>query len=78
MSVKLPKITKREKSIVLNLSAREMEALDSLADRKGQTKSAVLRQALRLYEALDSRVSSGERLVLEAPDKSEKSEVFWL
>jgi predicted transcriptional regulator len=78
MSVKLPKITKREKSIVLNLSAREMEALDSLADRKGQTKSAVLRQALRLYEALDSRVSSCERLVLEAPDKSEKSEVFWL
>jgi uncharacterized membrane protein len=78
MPVKLPKVTKREKSIVLNLSAREMEALDSLADRKGQTKSAVLRQALRLYEALDSRVSSGERLVLEAPDKSEKSEVFWL
>ena len=55
-----------------------MSALDRLAERKGQTKSGVLRQALRLYESLDTRVSQGERLVLEAPDKGEKAEVLVL
>lgn len=72
------KATKRDRSLVLNLSEREMSALDQLAERKGQTKSAVLRQALRLYESLDARVSQGERLVLEAPDKREKAEVILL
>ena len=70
------KLTKRDRALVLNLSDREMSALDKLAERKGQTKSAVLRQALRLYESLDARVSQGARLVLEAPDKREKTEVI--
>lgn len=72
------KVTKRDRSLVLNLSAREMSALGQLAERKGQTKSAVLRQALRLYESLDARVSQGARLVLEASDKREKAEVLLL
>jgi len=72
------KVTKRDRSLVLNLSKREMSALEQLAERKGQTKSAVLRQALRLYESLDARVSQGARLVLEAPDKREKAEVLLL
>lgn len=72
------KATKRDRALVLNLSEREMSALDDLAERKGQTKSAVLRQALRLYESLDARVSKGARLVLEAPDKREKAEVLLL
>jgi len=72
------KVTKRDRPLVLNLSEREMFALDQLAERKGQTKSAVLRQALRLYESLDARVSQGARLVLEAPDKREKAEVLLL
>ena len=70
------KLTRRDRSLVLNLSEREMLALDQLAERKGQTKSGVLRQALRLYESLDARVADGARLVLEAPDKKEKSEVL--
>ena len=68
----------RDRAIVLNLSEREMSALGELAERKGQSKSAVLRQALRLYESLDTRVSNGARLVLEAPDKKEKAEVLLL
>lgn len=72
------KLTKRDKSLVLNLSEREMSALNRLAERKGQTRSAVLRQALRLYESLDVRVSQGDRLMLEAPDKGEKAEVLLL
>ena len=72
------KLTKRDRPLVLNLSEREMAALDELAERKGQTKSALLRQALRLYESLDTRISQGGRLVLEAPDKREKAEVLLL
>lgn len=72
------KLTKRDCSLVLNLSKGEMSALDRLAERKGQTKSAVLRQALRLYESIDNRVSQGARFVLEEPDKKEKAEVLLL
>jgi predicted transcriptional regulator len=72
------KITKRDFSLVLNLSKNEMSALDRLAENKGQTKSAVLRQALRLYESIDLRIAQGARLVLEEPDKKEKAEVLLL
>jgi hypothetical protein len=70
--------TKRDRVLMLNLSEPEMKSLDRLAERKGQTKSGVLRQALRLYESLDARVAKGARLVLEAPDKDEKAEVLLL
>jgi len=55
-----------------------MSALERLAESKGQTRSAVLRQALRLYESLDHRITQGARLVLEEPDKKEKAEVLLL
>jgi len=72
------KPVRRIRSIVLNLSDQEMAALDALAKRRGQTKSGVLRQALRLYESLDQRVAAGAKLVLEAPRSGEKSEVLLL
>ena len=72
------KIIKRDYPLVLNLSKNEMKALDRLAESKGQTKSAVLRQALRLYESLDLRIAQGARLVLEEPDKKEKAEMLLL
>lgn len=63
---------------MLTLSESEMMALGRLADGKGQTKSAILRQALRLYESLDAKLSQGNRLLLEAPDKADKTEVLLL
>jgi predicted transcriptional regulator len=72
------KTTKRDYPLVLNLSKNEMSALEALAQRKGQTKSALLRQALRLYESIENRVSQGARLVLEEPSKKEKAEVLVL
>jgi hypothetical protein len=72
------KAQKREKGLMLSLSEIEMAALERLADRKGQTKSAVLRQALRLYESLDTKLSEGMRLVLEEPNKTDKTEVLLL
>jgi predicted transcriptional regulator len=72
------KINKRDYPLVLNLSKNEMAALDRLAERKGQTRSAVLRQALRLYESVDAHIAQGARLVLEEPDKKEKAMVLLL
>lgn len=72
------KAQKREKGLMLSLSEIEMAALERLADRKGQTKSAILRQALRLYESLDTKLSEGMRLVLEEPNKTDKTEVLLL
>ncbi len=73
MKLKAPK---RQKSLILTLSINEMAALEKLADKRGLTKSAVLRQSLRLYESLDARIAGGERLMLEAPRTKEKSEVL--
>jgi predicted transcriptional regulator len=41
--------TERKRTLTLNLSDEEMTALEGLADRQGMSKSAVLRQALRVY-----------------------------
>ncbi len=38
---------KATKTMTLNLSSREMEAIEALAERKGMNKTAVVRQALR-------------------------------
>lgn len=72
------KASKRDKGLMLTLSENEMMALGRLADRKGQTKSAILRQALRLYVSLDTKLSQGNRLLLEAPDKADKTELLLL
>lgn len=70
------KTTKR--ALILTLSENEMTALGRLAGRKGQTKSAILRQALRLYDSLDAKLSQGNRLVLETPERAGKTEVLLL
>lgn len=67
-----------KRALVLTLSESEMTALGRLAGRKGQTKSAILRQALRLYDSLDTKLSQGNRLMLETPERSSKTEVLLL
>ena len=47
-----------------------MEALDEMASTKEMTKTALVRQALRLYHAVDRRLASGEKLFFE--DELEK------
>jgi len=46
-------------TMTLNLAAAEMEALKELAVAKEMSKTAVIRQALRLYQYVASRQSSG-------------------
>jgi len=69
-------MTKRTMS--LTLPAREMDALEQLSDQKGISKSAVIRQALRLYQSIDLRLESGDKLFFEDPTSKEKSEIFVL
>jgi hypothetical protein len=49
----------------LNLTEAEMLALEEMARHKELSKTAVIRQALRLYQLLDARLAAGAKLYLE-------------
>jgi hypothetical protein len=66
-----------KKTMTLNLTEKEMRVLEQLADRKALNKTAVIRQALRLYQAVEERISRGEKLYFE-DDKKEKAEFVLL
>ena len=67
-----------KRTMTLNLTDREMHVLDELCARKGLNKTALLRQALRLYQTIDQRLEQGEKLMFESSDKSEKAELVVL
>ena len=60
--------------ITLNLGPNEMRALEDLCEKKQLTKTALLRQCLRLYQAVESRIEAGEKLLFEDKEKN-KSEL---
>lgn len=51
-----------EATMTLNLSAREMEVLEQLAVEADMSKTAVMRQALRLYQMVRTRIKAGETM----------------
>lgn len=59
-----------KRTMTLNLTDAEMEALEELATKKDLSKTAVLRQALRLYQTVNVRLELGEKMFFE--DKQEK------
>lgn len=65
-----------KRTMTLNLSEAEMRALEDLCSKKDLSKTAVLRQALRLYQTVDARVDQGHKLMLESTH--EKSELMLL
>lgn len=67
-----------KRTMTLNLTDAEMNALEELSQRKDISKTAVLRQALRLYQAVDTRIERGEKLFFEDEAKKEKAEVMVL
>lgn len=67
-----------KRTMTLNLTDAEMQALDDLSARKDITKTAVLRQALRLYQAVEARVEKGEKLLFENEATKEKAELMLL
>ena len=66
------------RTMTLNLTDREMEALEVLAGRKDLSKTQVVRQAIRLYQTVESRLEKGEKLYFEDKDKNSKSELMML
>ena len=60
--------------ISLQLSDAEIELLNRLSETKGMSKSAVIRQALRVSGLIESRIEAGEKFYFETQDK-EKSEL---
>ena len=67
-----------KRTMTLNLTDPEMQALEDLAARKDITKTAILRQALRLYQMIDARVERGEKLLFENEATKEKAELMFL
>jgi len=64
--------------MTLNLTDAEMRVLDELSERKDLTKTAVLRQALRLYQMVEARLERGEKLLFENNATKEKAELMLL
>ncbi len=67
-----------KKTMTLNLSEAEMRVLEELANKKDLSKTAVLRQALRLYQMVEERLSAGEKLVFEDEKAQKKAEMMVL
>jgi Mor family transcriptional regulator len=70
------RITVEKKTMIsLNLSPVEQDLLAVLSEKKDISKSAVLRQGLRILGLLQQRTEQGEKFYFEAPDK-QKSEIL--
>jgi hypothetical protein len=67
-----------KRTMTLNLTPREMDVLEELAKKKELNKTAVLRQALRLYQIVDEKLSRGETLFFEDKVAKKKAEVLVL
>jgi predicted transcriptional regulator len=70
-------MTSQKKTMTLNLTDQEMRVLDDLSEQKDLSKTALIRQALRLYQMVDARLSRGEKLFFE-DDQKAKAELMVL
>lgn len=67
-----------KKTMTLNLTEAEMSVLETLCAKKDLSKTGVMRQALRLYQMIDTRVERGSKLYFEDDQTKEKSEIMML
>jgi hypothetical protein len=67
-----------KKTMTLNLAEAEMRVLEELAKKKELTKTAVIRQAIRLYQMIEVRLSAGDKLVFEDEKAQKKAELMVL
>lgn len=49
-------------TMTLNLSEREMAVVEQLAADADMSKTAIMRQALRLYQLVHERIKAGETM----------------
>ena len=64
-----------KRTMTLNLSPAEMDVIEELCEKKQLTKTALLRQCLRLYQVIEARVDAGEKIFFEDKKKA-KSELM--
>ena len=62
-----------KKVLTLKLSPQEMETIEELARRKDVSKTAVIKQAVRLLLLVESRMEEGGKIFLE--DDKQKTEL---
>lgn len=67
-----------KRTMTLNLTDSEMEALEDLATKKDLNKTVVIRQALRLYQMVDQRLREGKKVFIEDEMTKAKSELMLL
>jgi len=64
-----------KRTMTLNLTPTEMDALEELAAKKDLNKTVVIRQALRLYQMVDQRIRDGMKVLIEDQVTKDKSEL---
>ena len=67
-----------KKTMTLNLTETEMLVLEELSERKDLSKTALVRQALRMYQVVEARLERGDKLFFENEQTKEKAEVMML
>ncbi len=65
-----------KKTMTLNLTDQEMRTLDEMSTRKGMSKTAVIRQALGLYQLVSARIANGEKFFFEDEKSNKKAELM--
>jgi len=78
MGYRLFMIENNKRTMTLNLTPREMAVLEQLASAKDLSKTGVMRLALRLLQAVDSKTCMGQKLMFEDEKSKEKSELVLL
>ena len=64
-----------KKQMTLNLTDTEMNVLEELSQRRELSKTALIRQAIKLYQMVDERIEQGDKLIFENEAKKEKLEL---
>ena len=67
-----------KRTMTLNLTDAEMAVLEALCRKRDLSKTALLRQALRLYQKVEERLEKGDKLFFEDEATKEKAEVIML
>lgn len=67
-----------KRTMTLNLTDAEMDVLEELSVKKDLSKTALIRQALRLYQLVEARLEKGDKLFFEDDETKEKAEVMML
>jgi phosphoribosylformylglycinamidine (FGAM) synthase-like enzyme len=67
-----------QRTMTLNLNEAEMQAVEELCEKKGLSKTALIRQAIRLYQTVQVRVARGDKVLFENDLTKEKAELVVL